>query len=101
ILRAIAHGRRTQKEIATFAGLAQSHVSKYLSVLRETGFVERRVPVTASEGSREGRYHIIDPYLRFYYRFLALRQSQLALDVPEQALAEIKRHLLDFIGTHT
>lgn len=101
ILRAIAHGRRTQKEISSFAGLAQSHVSKYLSVLRETGFVERRVPVTASEGSREGRYHIIDPYLRFYYRFLALRQSQLALDVPEQALAEIKRHLLDFIGTHT
>lgn len=101
ILRAIAHGKRTQKEIVTFAGLAQGHVSKYLSVLRETGFVERRVPVTATEGSREGRYHIADPYLRFYYRFLALRQSQFALDVSELALAEIKRHLLDFIGTHT
>lgn len=101
ILRAIAHGKRNQKEIATFTGLAQSHVSKYLSVLRETGFVERRIPITAEEGSREGRYHITDPYLRFYYRFLASRQSQLALNVPEQALAEIKRHLLDYIGTHT
>ena len=34
-------------------------------------------------------------------RCLATRQAQLALGVSEQALAEIKRHLLDFIGTHT
>jgi len=101
ILRAIAHGARTQKEISGRTGLAQSHVSKYLSVLREAGFVARRVPVTAGERTRQGRYHITDPYLRFYYRFLATRQAQLALGVQQQALAEIQRHLLDFIGAHT
>lgn len=101
ILRAIAEGGRTQKEIGTRAGLAQGHVSKYLSVLREAGFVERRVPVTATESSRLGRYHVTDPYLRFYYRFLFSRQAQLAMNEPDLALAEIKRHLLDFIGTHT
>jgi AAA+ ATPase superfamily predicted ATPase len=101
ILRSIAHGARTQKEIAGRTGLPQSHVSKYLSVLREAGFVERRVPVTESDQARTGRYHIIDPYLRFYYRFLSDRQAQLALGIQEQSLAEIKRHLLDFIGTHT
>lgn len=101
VLRAIARGARTQKEIGGRAGLAQSHVSKYLDVLREAGYVERRVPVTAAESSRLGRYHIADPYLRFYYRFLADRQTQLALGIQEQALEEIKRHLLDFIGSHT
>ena len=101
ILRAIGHGAREQKEITQRTGLAQGHVSKYLSVLREAGFVERRMPVTAGESSRLGRYHITDPYLRFYYRFLASRQAQLALGVQEQALAEIKQHLLDFIGTYT
>lgn len=101
ILRAIANNARTQKEIATFAGLAQGHVSKYLSVLHEAGFVERRVPVTQGERSRLGRFHIIDPYLRFYYRFLVTRQAQLALGLQEQALNEIKRHLRDFIGIHT
>lgn len=101
ILQAIAYGARLQKEIANRTGLASGHVSKYLSVLREAGFVERRVSVTATLGSRNGRYHITDPYLRFYYRFLARRQAQLALGVHEQALAEIKRHLLDFIGLHT
>ena len=101
ILRAIAGGARTQKEIGTRSGLAQGHVSKYLSVLREAGFVERRVPVTATERSRLGRYHITDPYLRFYYCFLFSRQAQLVMNEPDMALAEIKRHLLDFIGTHT
>lgn len=51
--------------------------------------------------SRLGRHHIIDPYLRFYFRFLASRQDQLALGTQDQALAEITRHLIDFIGTHT
>ncbi len=45
----------------------------------------------------------------FHYRsvltlllpLFARRQSQLALGVEEQALEEIRRHLLDFIGTYT
>ena len=101
ILRAIANDARTQGEIAAFSGLAQGHVSQYLSILQDAGFVERRVPVTQAERSRLGRYHIVDPYLRFYYRFLASRQTQLALGVQEQSLAEIKRHLRDFIGANT
>jgi uncharacterized protein len=101
ILQAISGGARVQKEISGRTGLAQGHVSKYLSVLQEAGFVERRVPVTAGESSRLGRYHITDPYLRFYYRFLFPRQAQLAMDEPEPAQAEIKRHLLDFIASHT
>ena len=101
ILRAIANDARTQGEIAAFSGLAQGHVSQYLSILQDAGFVERRVPVTQAERSRLGRYHIVDPYLRFYYRFLASRQSQLALGIQEQSLTEIKRHLRDFIGANT
>ncbi|MEM7797949.1 MAG: DUF234 domain-containing protein [Chloroflexota bacterium] len=74
----------------------QKHV-----LLEPAGFIERRVPITAGPRSRQSRYHIIDPYLWFYYRFLATRQTQLAMGVQEPALTEIRRHLLDFIGTHT
>ncbi len=101
MLNALANGYRTQKEMVAFTGLAQGHISSYLSLLENAGFVERRLPVTAGPRSRNSRYHITDPYLRFYYRFLASRESQLALGVQEPALAEIRRHLLDFIGTHT
>lgn len=101
ILRAIAYGERTPKEIAGFTGLNAKHVPAYLSKLLETGFVERRIPVTDPPTSRQGRHHITDPFLRFYHRFLSRRQAQLALGVQDQALKEIKRHLLDFIGAHT
>jgi len=101
ILRAIAHGYRTPKEISGYTGLDDKHVPAYLARLIDTGFVERRIPVTANPSSRSGRHVITDPFLRFYFRFLTRHQMQLALGVQEQALEEIKRHLLDFIGTHT
>lgn len=101
ILRAIAQGYRTPKEIASASGLNDKHISMYLSTLIGTGFVERRVPVIEQASSRLGRHHITDPFLRFYYRFLSRRQPQLALGVDDQTLAEIKKHLVDFIGTHT
>ncbi len=101
VLNAIAHGAHTIKEIVAVAGLPTGHVNKNLSVLTETGFVERRIPTTEDEPSRSGRYHITDPYLRFYFRFLAGRQDQLALGIQDQALAEISKHMIDFIGQYT
>ncbi len=101
ILSAIANGSRTPKEIAAGTGLPNVQVPKYLSVLAEAGFVERRISVTETTKSRLGRHHITDPYLRFYYRFLAARQRQFALNIQDQALSEITRHLIDFIGAHT
>ena len=101
ILSAISKGAHTVKDIGTAAGLPSGHVMKNLSVLADTGFIERRIPVTDSGPSRAGRYHITDPYLRFYYRFLASRQDQLAMGVQDQTLAEISKHLIDFIGTYT
>ncbi|MBE0411404.1 MAG: ATP-binding protein [Anaerolineales bacterium] len=101
ILRALAYGYRTPKEIAGFTGLNDRHLSMYLTNLVATGFVERRVPVTQGQSSRLGRHFIVDPFMRFYFRFLSQRQVQLALGVHEQALAEIKKHLIDFIGANT
>lgn len=101
ILAAIASGAHITREIAANTGLPVGHVSKYLGILVETGFVERRVPVTDSGPSRLGRYHITDPYLRFYFRFLSDRQDQLALGAQDIALAEINRHMIDFIGKYT
>jgi len=101
ILSAIANGAHVLKEIVASTGLASGHVSKYLSVLKDSGFVERRIPITVKKNSRAGRYHITDPYLRFYFRFLENRQEQLALGIQDQALAEISKHLIDFIGTYT
>jgi AAA+ ATPase superfamily predicted ATPase len=102
ILRAIAFGAHAQNEICEFTGLSRGFVSKYLAVLRDTGFVERQVPITeTSPDSRRGRYYITDPYLRFYYRFLAAYQAKLALGEQQQMLTTIERNLPEFIQTYT
>ena len=103
ILEALAHNARTPSEIATSSGVAAAHVSKYLGVLQSLRLVRRDVPVTVRrpERSRKGRYVITDPYLRFYFRFLARRQEEIALGRTTYTLQEIQRHLIDFIGTHT
>jgi len=104
VLSAIANGAHTLREIVVMTGM-RSQPTKYLSVLMEAGYVTRRVPITLKrreqEESRSGRYHITDPYLRFYFRFLAEEQDQLALRIQDQALAEINRHMIDFIGQYT
>lgn len=100
ILRAIARGDHTQKAICTSTGLAQGHVSKYLSVLQDAGFVERQIPIMASPKSRNGRYYITDPYLRFYFRFLADQQARLALGEGQLVLNDIMMHLGSWVDNY-
>ncbi len=101
ILKSLAMGSATPTEIASNTGLPTSQIPQYLENLSKTGFIARRTPVTRPENTKLGRHVITDPFLRFYFRFLSHRQSQLAFGVEDQTLDEIKRHLLDFIGTHT
>lgn len=102
IMRGIARGASTQARIATYTGLPNGHMSRYLAVLQETGFVTRRVPVTELRvNSRRGRYFITDPYLRFYYHFLSAFQAKLALGEQEEVLEAIRVGLPQFIERYT
>ena len=76
-LRAIANDARTPGEITDFSGLAPGHVSQYLSILQERALSNA---ASRSPGGTlaAGPHHIMDPYLRFYYRFLASRQYAVA-----------------------
>ena len=101
ILKAIANGKFKPSEIEAYTGIRSTHTSQYLNNLMEMGIVNRLYPVTAPDNSRLGRHVITDPFLRFYYRFVASRLSQIASGQTQQALAEFHRHWVDFIGTHT
>jgi AAA+ ATPase superfamily predicted ATPase len=102
LMRAVADGQQTLGDVAKRAGLSSSKASFYLSVLRETGFVERRVPVSQrGTDSRRGRYYVTDPYLRFFYRFLSAYQSKLALGQIQPVLDLIQQELPQFIAHNT
>lgn len=88
ILRAIATGARTPAEIGSASAITTANLSPYLARLRELGLVERRVPATIPPEQRRtttrSRYHLRDPYLRFYFRFIEPH-----LDLVEQELTEL------------
>lgn len=102
ILRAMADDQQALGEISNRTGLSGSKASFYLSVLRDTGFVERRVPITQrGTDSRRGRYFVTDPYLRFFYRFLSANQSKLALGQWQQVMHLIEEKMPTFIEANT
>ena len=101
ILRAIANGCATPKEIENFTGIPNIHLSQYIANLTHTGYVVKKLPVTAGPSSRAGRYAITDPFLRFYYRFIQSRLTQLEIGEIEQTLEELQKHMVDYIGTYT
>lgn len=102
VMRAIADGQQAMSYISKRTGLSSSKVSFYLSVLRDTGFVAREIPVTQlGTDSRRGRYRVTDPYLRFFYRYISAYQSKLALGQYAPALALIEESLPAFIEANT
>jgi len=102
IMRAIADGQQAISQISERTGLNSSKASFYLSVLRDTGFVVRQVPVSQlGTDSRRGRYFVTDPYLRFFYRFMSAYQSKLALGQNQQLLDIIEADLPNFIEHNT
>jgi AAA+ ATPase superfamily predicted ATPase len=87
-LRAVATGHRTPSEVAKVSGIVPSNLSPYLRRLIELGLIERRVPATIPAAQRRrttrSRYHLRDPYLRFYYRFIEPQ-----LEMVEQGLTDL------------
>lgn len=76
-LRAIAGGDTRLNEIAQRVGRSAPDTRGFLEVLEEMGLVERRYPVTRTSGKKV-TYAIVDPFLRFWFRFVAPRESRLA-----------------------
>lgn len=88
-------------EICDHSFLPGTAVNAYLSTLQELKLVERRLPVTLRPGeqgkSRFGRYHLSDPYFRFYFHFLAPFQDNPMLNA-DQILQRIQQNLRAFVG---
>src|SRR5262249_41475266 len=101
ILEAIGNGNHTFKAIKDAALIGDMHLPAYLSTLQEMRYVERRLPVTIPPAkqrtARQGRYHLSDPFMRFYFRFIH-PQRDLAGYAPERILPAIQSGLRAFVG---
>jgi len=101
ILEAIGNGNHTFKAIKDAALIADMHLPAYLSTLQEMRYVERRLPVTIPPAkqrtARQGRYHLSDPFMRFYFRFIH-PQHDVASYAPERILSALQSGLRAFVG---
>jgi hypothetical protein len=90
-LRAIAGGTTRLNGIAQRIGRARSEEARpFLETLEEMGLIERRYPVPGAS-RRKVHYAIVDPFLRFWFRFVAPRESRL------QTRADADRYLEDTV----
>jgi AAA+ ATPase superfamily predicted ATPase len=100
VLRAISNGHHTLSAISNAALISRTNLTFFLSRLQELRFVERRLPVTLTTAqqrkSKQGRYHLSDPYFRFYFRFLVPHQKSLLGS--QQTLSHIESELRAFVG---
>lgn len=101
VLKAIGLGAHTLSDISNQALIATSHLSVHLQRLQDLKLVERRLPAATlpakRRNSRLGRYHLSDPYFRFYFRFIAPFHDYLPFDL-ERVLTRIREDLRAFVG---
>ncbi|UCC64767.1 MAG: ATP-binding protein [Anaerolineae bacterium] len=98
VLQAIAQGAHSRSEITQAAALEGKNLSHYLLTLQEMGLVTVQQPLERSRARRRwARYHLQDPFLRFWQRFVGPRQAELEIGHGQEALWHEIRHQLPHV----
>jgi len=99
ILKAIAAGSTTANEIAGAVGIDGKQISTYTQKLERLRLVEREVPITEDKAkSRRGRYRILDPLFRFWFRFVYGNEDRYERLGDEAYGTVIEPEMADFVS---
>lgn len=101
VLWAIASGFHVWTEIAKMAGIPEGSLGYYIQTLQALDLIERRDPMLAPPRGRQGRYHVCDPFMRFYYRFIVPHTTSIERGMLTSVVQRINDDLRAFIGTYT
>lgn len=98
VLGAIAAGETQFGRIQSHTGVERGTLSFYLKTLQELGWVRRELPF-GDTTDRRALYQTSDPFLAFWYRFVAPLSSALQFSNPMQVYQErVAPHLADYMG---
>lgn len=100
VLQTLADGDKESGEIVNVLRSDAQKVSKYLYVLEEMRLVTRRMPAGAAPGARGGHWHLRDPFLRFWFRFVFPYADDLETGLPASSLwdTEVQPALASHVG---
>lgn len=101
ILLALAEGSMPSREIARRTGIDHRSLHYYLEQLSQLSYIGKHFPLTALKPkARDVHYRLLDPLLRFWFRFVYPHTSLIAQAGPERALAQvIQPQLESYFGT--
>jgi uncharacterized protein len=90
VLSAIGHGERTFSLIGRAAGgLNSGALSRSLKILTDKRLVEAGLPLS-TQPSKETRYHVADPHLRFWLSFIGPNMPAIERGRGDQVFTAIK-----------
>jgi hypothetical protein len=98
ILAAIAGGETKFNRIQQLIDVVRGTLSKSLRTLLELGWIRRELPF-GERSYRRALYRVADPFLAFWYRFVAPLLSELQFSDPSAVYASrVAPHLTDYMG---
>ena len=98
VLSAIGSGKRTFGNIAQAAGgIGATPLTRALSILQDKRIIAAELPVSLRP-SRDKRYRIADPYLRFWLRFIDPHMDEIERGRADLTLARIERSWTSWRG---
>ncbi|MBO5273511.1 MAG: ATP-binding protein [Clostridia bacterium] len=96
ILKAIAHRKRTNKEIADYIGKAPNYVASYLPRLVNNEIIEKRESFNRNQ--KMNYYEISDNLIRFWYRFVFDNREEIQQDMGRIIYEENREDIALFIS---
>ncbi|MEZ4865732.1 MAG: ATP-binding protein [Caldilineaceae bacterium] len=95
VLETIAAGAHTRQEVAAVMQITLASAQHYLNELQTIGVLEHRLPLTRVQSAkRQGSYHIVEPFLRFWHRWIAPHRRLLEINQRQkETLQEIRLNL--------
>ena len=98
ILATIAGGETKFNRIQQLIGVERGALSSSLRALLDLGWIRREFPF-GERSDRRAIYRVADPFLTFWYRFVAPRSSALQFSDPMKIYAEqVAPRLADYMG---
>lgn len=96
ILKAIAHRKRTNKEIAEFVGKEANYIASYLPKLIANEIIEKRESFNRNQ--KMNYYEISDNLINFWYRFIFDNKEEILQNMGKLVYEDNKEEILKFIS---
>ena len=96
ILMVLAGGAMRSSDIARQAGIGDRSLHYYLDQLASLGYIGKHYPLTSRRPKvRDVRYRLLDPFLRFWFRFVYPHTSLIAQVGAHRAVTQLIQPELD------